>query len=116
MIRPRERLSSDLLAAKASLLILLVLGASGCASLTNAKPSDPEIKKAIMDKGAWNPLAGRIELQSVQIEEIGIFNSEEKYWPVKARVVSKAGRTASLRYEITRDDYGKWVARLAERS
>jgi hypothetical protein len=116
MIRSWEWSSSRLSAAKASLLILVLLGAGGCASRTNAKPSDAEIQTAIMDKGAWNPLVGRVELQSVQIEEIGIFNTDKKYWPVKARVVTKAGREASLHYEVSRDDYGKWVARLADRS
>jgi hypothetical protein len=116
MIRSCERVSSRLLGAKASLLILVLLGAGGCATLTNAKPSDAEIQKAIIDRGAWNPLVGRVELQSVQIEEIGIFNADKKYWPVKARVVTKAGREASLHYEVFRDDYGKWVARLPDRS
>lgn len=109
-------LSSRLSSAKPSLLVLSLLFAGGCASLPNARPSEPEIRKAIMDKGAWNPLVGRVELQSVRIEEIGTFNADRKYLPVKARVVTQAGREASLRYEIFRDDYGKWVARLADRS
>lgn len=109
-------LASRLSAAQPSLLILVLLSAGGCASLTNARPSVTEIQQAIMDKGAWNPLVGRVELHSVQIEQIGSFNADKKYWPVKARVVTKTGRAASLRYEVTADDYGKWVARLADRS
>jgi len=116
MNRWRAHLSSSALAAKASLSILLMLGAGSCANLANAKPSDAQIQKAIMDRGAWNPLVGRVELQSVEVEEIGIFNTDKKYWPVRARVVTKAGREASLHYEVSRDDYGKWVARLADRS
>lgn len=115
MVRACERLL-HLSAAKASLIILVLLGVGGCTRLTTPKPSEAEIQKAIIERGAWNPLVGRVELQSVQIEEIGTFNADKKYWPVKVRVVTKAGREATLRYEIALDDYSQWIARLANRS
>jgi hypothetical protein len=97
--------------------MLSLLGVMGCASLSNPRPSDAEIRKAIMARGAWNPIVGRIELQAVEIEQIGIFNSEKKYWPVKAKVkTAKTGETAVLNFQIFRDDYGQWAARPAERS
>ncbi len=98
-----------------AILIVLVSSLTGCAGLSNPKPSDEEIRKAIMVRGAWNPLVGRIELEAVEIEEIGNFNAEKKYWPVKARVTTKH-QSAVLEYKIVRDDFGKWSARLADRS
>lgn len=69
-----------------------------------------------MARGAWNPIVGRLELRAVEIEQIGIFNSEKKYWPVKAKVqTAKTGETAILSFQIFRDDYGQWAARPAER-
>ena len=97
------------------ILIILVTQLAGCTSLSNPKPSDEEIKTAIMARGAWNPLVGRIELESVQIEQLGNFNIEKKCWPVKARVTTKH-QTAVLEYQVFRDDFGKWSARLADRS
>lgn len=97
------------------ILIIIVSHLAGCTGLSNPKPSDEEIKTAIMARGAWNPLVGRIELESVQIEQVGNFNAEKKYWPVKARVTTKH-QTAVLEYQILRDDFGKWSARLADRS
>jgi hypothetical protein len=70
-----------------------------------------------MAPGAWNPLVGRVELETVEIEQIGYFNAEKKYWPVKAKVATKqTHQTAVLEFQIFRDDYGKWVARRAARS
>jgi hypothetical protein len=97
------------------LLVLLLVNLAACAGLSNPKPTDDDIKKAIMARGAWNPLVGRIELQSVEIEQIGKFNAEKKYWPVKVRVTTKY-QTASLEFQIFRDDFGKWSARPADRS
>lgn len=68
-----------------------------------------------MTRGGWNPLVGRIELQSVEIEQVGNFNAEKKYWPVKVKVSTKH-QTASLEFQIFRDDFGKWSARPADRS
>jgi hypothetical protein len=100
-----------------AILIILVSSLSGCASLSNPKPADEEIKKAIMVRGASNPLFGRIELESVQVEQIGNYNAEKKYWPVKARVTTKqTHQSAVLEYQIFRDDFGKWTARQANRS
>jgi len=100
-----------------AILIILVGSLAGCAGLSNPKPADEEIKKAIMVRGASNPLFGRIELESVEIEQIGNFNSEKKYWPVKARVITKqTHQSAVLEYQIFRDDFGKWTARQANRS
>jgi hypothetical protein len=100
-----------------AILSLAVIALFGCTELSNPKPADEEIKKAIMVRGASNPLFGRIELESVEIEQIGNFNSEKKYWPVKARVITKqTHQSAVLEYQIFRDDFGKWTARQANRS
>ena len=100
-----------------AILITLVSSLAGCAGLSNPRPADEEIKKAIMVRGASNPLFGRIELESVEIEQIGNFNAEKKYWPVKARVTTKqTHQSAVLEYQIFRDDFGKWTARQANRS
>jgi hypothetical protein len=100
-----------------AILVILVSSFTGCAGLLNPKPSDEEIKKAIMVRGASNPLFGRIELESVEIEQIGNFNAEKKYWPVKARVTTKqTHQNAVLEYQIFRDDFGNWSARQANRS
>ena len=99
------------------ILNILVSSLAGCAALSNPKPTDEEIRKAIMVRGASNPLFGRIELESVEIEQIGNFNAEKKYWPVKARVTTKqTHQSAVLEYQIFRDDFGKWTARQANRS
>lgn len=97
------------------LLVLLLINLAACAGLSNPKPTDEEIKKAIMTRGGWNPLVGRIELESVEIEQIGNFNAEKKYWPVKAKVTTKH-QTASLEFQLFRDDFGNWSARPADRS
>jgi hypothetical protein len=100
-----------------AILIILVGSLSGCASLSNPKPADEQIKKAIMVRGASNPLFGRIELESVEVEQIGNYNAEKKYWPVKARVTTKqTHQSAVLEYQIFQDDFGKWTARQANRS
>jgi hypothetical protein len=72
--------------------------------------------QAIMTRGAWNPLVGRIELETVEIDTRGYFNAEKKYWPVKAKITTKKTRQiAVLDFQIFKDDYGKWSARPAER-
>jgi hypothetical protein len=107
---------TTLTTAKAWLLIVALLGAAGCAGVTTPRPSDAQIHKAIMAKGAWNPLSGRVELQTVQIEQIGIFNAEKKYWPVKAKVTTaRTGQIAVLDFQLFKDDYGQWAAGLADR-
>ena len=102
--------------SKLILLLLLCLGVAACAGLANPEPTDEEIKQAIMTRGAWNPLVGRIELQTVEIDTRGHFNAEKKYWPVKAKITTKkTQQTAVLDFQIFKDDYGKWSARPAER-
>ncbi len=112
----RAVLGSTQNSSKVVLLIFLCLSIAACAGLSNPKPTDEEIKQAIMAKGAWNPLVGRIELETVEIDTRGYFNAEKKYWPVKAKVTTKKTRqTAVLDFQIFKDDYGKWSARPAER-
>lgn len=102
--------------SKLLLLIFLSLGIAACGGLSNPKPTDEEIKQAIIARGAWNPLVGRIELETVEIDTRGYFNAEKKYWPVKAKVLTKKTRqTAVLEFQIFKDDYGKWSARPGER-
>ena len=102
--------------SKLVLLTFLCLSIAGCTGLSNPKPTDEEIVQAIMTRGAWNPLVGRIELETVEIDTRGYFNAEKKYWPVKAKITTKKTRqTAVLEFQIFKDDYGKWSARPAER-
>jgi len=102
--------------SKFVLLISLCLSIAGCTGLSNPKPTDEEIIQAIMTRGAWNPLVGRIELETVEIDTRGYFNAEKKYWPVKAKITTKKTRQiAVLDFQIFKDDYGKWSARPAER-
>jgi len=102
--------------SKLVLLIFLGLCIAACAGLSNPKPTDEEIIQAIMTRGAWNPLVGRIELETVEIDTRGYFNAEKKYWPVKAKITTKKTRQiAVLDFQIFKDDYGKWSARPAER-
>ena len=116
IFRPPGSVFSSIPGSQLVLLLFLCLGSAACAGLSNPKPTDAEIKQAIMTRGAWNPLVGRIELETVEIDTRGDFNAEKKYWPVKAKITTKKTRqTAVLDFQIFKDDYGKWSARPPER-
>jgi len=79
----------------------------GCSS-TLSKPSDSEVKEMV----AAHPDFRLVTVESIEIKEWGNFNKEEKYWPVKIRVVAiiqlpvKMDRIINTRCK--KDDYGKW--------
>jgi hypothetical protein len=68
-----------------------------------------------MKTGVSNMIVGKIPLQSVTIERIGPYNEEQKYWPVRAKIVTKVGETVTLDWQVSRNDYGEWSARRAPR-
>jgi hypothetical protein len=68
-----------------------------------------------MKTGVSNFIVGQIPLQSVKVERIGSYNEQQKYWPVKAKIVTKAGETVTLDWQVFRNDYGEWAARRAGR-
>lgn len=103
---------------------------TGCSS----KPSKSEIEAAVRSELqseiplSWvgDLLGGRnARISRIEIEQWGIFNEEQKYWPVRIRVVGSAelnnpfsqakvkdfDKVAEFRFR--RDDYGKWEASLS---
>lgn len=67
-----------------------------------------------MERGASNLVTGRIPLKSVEVQQVGGYNEEGKYWAVKARVQTNF-QTVVLDYQIHKDDFGNWAARQAPR-
>jgi hypothetical protein len=67
---------------------LLVIGAAGC-RLLQSGPSDQEVVAAVKKSPPSPPTAGPTylaQVESVQVQERGSYNSEGKYWPVRIRV------------------------------
>jgi len=83
----------------------------------------------------WTGLSGvvdfrltDVQLTSVTVTRWGVFNKDEKYWPILVRVVGRAtvsplfpedaGKIATpirqfdqvTEFRLRRDDYGRWVA------
>jgi len=102
----------------------------GCSS----KPSNSEIEEAVKSELqsnipiSWvgNLMGGRnAKISTVEIKEWGTFNKEQKYWPVKIRVVGSAelndpfnqGKVKQFdkvsEFRFRKDDYGKWKASLS---
>ncbi len=115
------------IAVTMALTALLFLG--GC----SPKPSKSDVKNAITAElqntipVSWvgNLLGGsNAKIESIEIQQWGDYNEEEKYWPVKARVVGTAelndpfnqGKVKHFDkisdYRLTKDDYGMWQAEL----
>jgi len=72
MFRFSRNLSRSILsAAITTLLVMGLFGDGGCGRFSTPKPSNAKIEEAIMKTGARNPLVGRVELETVQIQQIG---------------------------------------------
>ncbi len=100
-----------------SSILILVLCSSftvACNRVLNKPPSNEVIEKAIMERGASNLVVGRIPLKWVEVQHVGDYNEEEKYWAVKARVQTNF-QTVVLNYQIYKDDFGNWAARQVPR-
>jgi hypothetical protein len=95
--------------------MLVVFASLACNRITNPRPSNAEIEQAIMKTGVSNLIVGRIPLRSVSVERIGTYNDQQKYWPVRAKIVTRVGEERILDWVLSRNDYGEWVARRAER-
>ncbi len=95
-------------------LILSLCLTPACSRVLNRPPSNEVIEKAIMERGASNLVVGRIPLKWVEVQQVGDYNEEGKYWAVKVRVQTNF-QTIVLDYQIYKDDYGKWAARQAPR-
>lgn len=110
--------------------IIFMLLIMGCSS----KPSNSQIEEAVKIElqsnipVSWvgNLMGGRnAKLSTIEVVEFGNFNKEQKYWPVKIRVVGSAelndpfnpGKTTQFdnvsEFRLSKDDYGKWKASLS---
>jgi len=98
------------------------------------KPSNSEIEEAVRAELqsnipiSWvgNLMGGKnAKIRLIEIKEWGSFNKEQKYWPVKIRVVGSAelndpfnpGKVKQFskvsEFKFYKDDYGKWKANLS---
>jgi len=113
-------------------LLCFLLGFVACSK----KPSDESIKIAIIEyfqkngvppSWAGSLLGGKdAEIQAIDIEEIGNYNNDKKYWPIKARIrgdckadflVSRETRSFDRigEFYLYEDDFGKLNARLTDK-
>jgi hypothetical protein len=102
---------------------LIVMALSLVASAAN-KPSEKTMSEAISRAPSGYVMGKIVQIKSVEILQVGIFNQKNNYWPVKARVKGTRGITGvqgamrelqfddTNEYEIIMDDYGKWTANL----
>jgi hypothetical protein len=121
-------ISNYLVLVIASFVGLLLF--AGCSS----KPSNSEIEEAVKSELknnipiSWvgNLMGGRnAKISSIEIKEWGSYNEEQKYWPVKIRVVGSAELNDPFNqgvvkqfdkiaeFRLRKDDYGKWKASLS---
>jgi hypothetical protein len=78
------------------------------------------------DRGPDNlKLGGELKVESVEVNQIGDYREQEKYWPVRARVKGKYQASflvitadkdfdEELDFRLSKDDNGKWNAALKE--
>lgn len=98
----------------------------------NKKPSDEEIKSALVEKfrkdvpATWagSLMGGKNGvLNSIEILQIGNYNDQYRYWPMKIRVKGTCDADFIMKtekrsfdktgdFKIKQDDYGKWTAEL----
>jgi len=99
------------------------------------KPSQSEIKSAIKNHLKFNvPItwAGNLmggknaQLSSIEVIQVGIYNTTQKYWPMKIRCVGicelndpfNQGKRVSFNrvgeFVLYKDDYGKWKAQMKD--
>ena len=113
----------------ATMVLTASLFLAGCSQ----KPSTSDVKNAITVElqntipVSWvgNLLGGsNAKIESIEIQQWGDYNEEEKYWPVKVRVVGTAELNDPFNqdkvknfdkisdFRLTKDDYGMWQAEL----
>lgn len=111
-------------------LLSLILICTGCTS----KPDKSQIEQAVRAElknnipVSWvgNMMGGRnAKITTVEIVEWGTYNKNQKYWPVKIRVVGSAelndpfnqGKVKRFdktsEFRLRKDEYGKWQASLS---
>jgi hypothetical protein len=100
------------------------------------KPSDDQIVAAVTValKGDVPPvwsgsLMGgvNVAVDTVTVMQMGIYNDAARYWPVTVHVYGSCNPknlmgadpnrrvfSGNARYQVSRDDYGNWVAELAQ--
>jgi hypothetical protein len=114
-------------------LLFVVLTMPIVFSACSSRPSDEKIKTGIIEylqkEGAPPSWAGSllggkdVDVDLIDIEQIGNYNKDAKYWPIKARVkgtckadllVSRESRNFDRvgDFQLYQDDYGNWKARL----
>ncbi len=117
---------------QSSVLCLAVLASATAWVGCSKAPPDDAIKMAIADSlkrqvpvsWAGSLLGGRnANVQLVEIRQIGKFQKESGYWPVKARVKGTCEVDLITKREVrefdrvgdfvlSQDDYGNWVASI----
>jgi hypothetical protein len=125
IMKPQRK--SNVMFGFSLILMLLFLGCS-------SKPNNTQIEEAVKIElknnipVSWvgNLMGGsNAKLSTIEVIEFGNFNNEQKYWPVKIRVVGSAesndpfnsGKVSQFdkvsEFRLSKDDYGKWKASLS---
>ncbi|HEX8459202.1 MAG TPA: YARHG domain-containing protein [Pyrinomonadaceae bacterium] len=73
--------------------------------------SHEDMRQMILRRGAWDYGFGWVRLTEVEIQRVGEFNEQHKYWPVRVRAI-RGDRMFILDYHIYKDDYGDWAVRM----
>jgi len=115
-------------------LVILAFVALSLLSGCSSKPTNSEIEEAVKSELqsnipiSWvgNLMGGKnAKISIIEIKAWGSFNKEQKYWPVKIRVVGSAelndpfnrGKVKHFdkvsEFRLYKDDYGKWKASLS---
>ncbi|RLG29193.1 hypothetical protein DRN98_08650 [Methanosarcinales archaeon] len=102
-------------------------------SIFTSKPSDQEIeiavknylKKQVPISWVGNLMGGKnAQVSSVQVIEVGIYNNDRKYWPMRIRCVGSCelvdpfnqGKRISFdrigEFILYKDDFGNWQAEM----
>jgi hypothetical protein len=92
-------------------IISTLMSLLACSKISNSQPSNEILKEAIKKEGAYHPITGRKPAENVEIQLIGNYNVEQKYWPVKAKVLMTGRSLIDREYHVFKDDYGKWTAK-----
>lgn len=98
---------------KASVFMVMVFASILFLSGTSCSqsPSEDLIKETIIKEHDVKRLGATLE--TVRIKQVGKFNKQKNYWPVKAEVTYKflsdgESRNYEYEYGIYKDDYGEW--------
>lgn len=128
----RQRAASPRLWSGAIAVVLLAVGATGC-HVFKSGPSDEDVVAMVRKSPPAPPTAGPTylaQIESVELQERGRFNTDAKYWPVRVRVkggakvkltnilqlglLGDAAKQASRPVDFveearfTKDDFGQW--------